>query len=150
MSRRNRAEGDYGPLGGELVKVAFARDRVEAELIQGLLKNSEIPSLLEQEGLSVDGPQLGFGLATRGFGGGPQRVMVHANRAEQARALLLETRVENEEITPEIANGEYLEDGDSGRARNYGVIGGYARAGLWSLGVMGVAFGVFVLLRGVS
>jgi hypothetical protein len=148
MSRQNRAEGGCDPLGVELVKIAFARDRVEAELIQGLLENAEIPSLLEQEGLSVDGPQLGFGLATRGFGGGPQRVMVHANRVEQARALLAETRVEDEEITPEIVNGEYLEDADSGRARNYGVVGGYARAVLWSLWVMSAAFGVFLLLRG--
>lgn len=47
----------------------------------------------------------GFGLATRGFGGGPQRVMVHANRAEQARALLAETLVEGGEATlPEVAN----------------------------------------------
>jgi hypothetical protein len=78
---------------GKLVKVAFARDRVEGEMMKGLLENAGIPSLLEQEGLSVDGPQLGFGLATRGFGGGPQRVMVHASRAEQACALLAETLV---------------------------------------------------------
>ena len=34
-------------------------------MIHGLLENAGIPSLLEQAGLSVDGPQLGFGLATR-------------------------------------------------------------------------------------
>jgi hypothetical protein len=133
----------------ELVKIAFARDRVEAEMIHGLLENAGIPSLLEQEGLSVDGPQLGFGLATHGFGGGPQRVMVHANRAEQARELLAETLVEDGEgETPEVANAEYLEDAGGGRARNYGVVGGYARAMFWSLGIMGAAFGVFLLLRG--
>ena len=117
-------------------------------MIHGLLENAGIPSLLQQVGLSVDGPQLGFGLATRGFGGGPQRVMVHANRAEQASALLAETLVEDEEAaTPEIANAEYLEDASGGSARNYGVIGAYARALLWSLGIMGAAFGVFLLLR---
>jgi hypothetical protein len=139
--------GDEGA-GGELVKVAFARDRIEAELIHGLLENAGIPSLLEQAGLDVDGPQLGFGLTTRGFGGGAQRVMVHANRAEQARALLAETLVEDEEeAAPEIANAKYLEEAGGGRARNYGVVGAYGRALLWSLVVMAAAFGIFLLLR---
>jgi hypothetical protein len=132
--------GDDRP-AGELVKVAFARDRVEGEMIHGLLENAGIPSLLEQA-------RLVFGLATRGFGGGPQRVMVHANRAEQARALLAETLVEDGEGTmPEIANSRYLEETGGGRARNYGVVGGYARALFWSLGIMGAAFGAFLLLR---
>jgi hypothetical protein len=133
---------------GELVKVAFARDRVEGEMIHGLLDSAGIPSLLEQDGLSVDGPQLGFGLATHGFGGGPQRVMVHASRAEEARALLAETLVEGgEETMPEVANARHLEDAGTGRARNYGVVGGYARGLFWSLVAMGAAFGVFLLLR---
>lgn len=136
--------------GGELVKVAFARDRVEAELIHGLLENAGIPSLLEQARLNVDGPQLGFGLASQGFGGGPQRVMVHAARAEQARTLLAETLVEGEEQEwPEAANAQYLEEGRGARARNYGVVGAYGRALFWSLGLMAVAFGVFLLLRAV-
>jgi Putative prokaryotic signal transducing protein len=134
--------------GSELVKVAFARDRVEGEMIHGLLENAGIPSLLEQEGLGVDGPQLGFGLATRGFGGGPQRVMVHADRAEEASALLAETLVEDEdEAMPEVANAKHLADAAGGRARDYGAVGGYARALLWSLGTMAAAFGVFLLLR---
>lgn len=117
-------------------------------MINGLLENAGIPSLLEQEGLSVDGPQLGFGLATRGFGGGPQRVMVHADRAAEARVLLAETLVEDEEGTrSKVTSAEYLEDSDGGRARDYGVVGGYARAMLWSFGIMGAAFGLFLLLR---
>lgn len=136
--------------GGELVKVAFARDRVEADLIHGLLENAGIPSLLEQAGLNVDGPRLGFGLASGGFGGGPQRVMVHASRAEQASALLAETMVEDEEAEwPEVANAQYLEEGRGARARNYGVLGAYERAIFWSVGIMAVAFGVFLLLRAV-
>lgn len=139
---------EEGRSGSELVKVAFARDRVEAEMIHGLLENAGIPSLLEQTRLNVDGPQLGFGLATSGFGGGPQRLMVHANRAEEARSLLAETLVEDEEgAMPEVANAEYLDEAGGGRARNYGVVGGYARAMFWSLGIMGAAFGVFLLLR---
>jgi hypothetical protein len=139
--------GDDQP-GSELVKVAFARDRVEGEMIYGLLENAGIPSLLEQARLNVDGPQLGFGLATSGFGGGPQRVMVHADRAEQARALLAETLVEDgEEAMPEIANAEYMDKAGGGRARDYRVVGAYGRALVWSLGIMGAAFGVFLLLR---
>jgi Putative prokaryotic signal transducing protein len=149
ISPQGHGGGDDGPRG-ELVAVAFAKDRTEGELIHGLLENAGIPSLLEQVGLNVDGPQLGFGLATRGFGGGPQRVMVHANRAERARALLAETLVEDEEaVTPEIANAEHLEDASGGRARSYGVAGAYARALFWSLGIMGAAFGAFLLLRAV-
>jgi Putative prokaryotic signal transducing protein len=140
--------GDGQP-GIELVKVAFARDRVEGEMVHGLLENAGIPSLLEQEGLSVDGPQLGFGLATGGFGGGPQRVMVHANRADEARALLAETLVaDEEEAAPEIANAGHLEESGGGRTRDYGVVGAYVRAIFWSLGAMGVALGAFLLLRG--
>jgi len=117
-------------------------------MIHGLLVNAGIPSLLQPAGLNVDGPQLGFGLGTQGFGGGPQRVVVHANRVERARTLLAETLVADEgEAMPELANAEYLEDAEHGRARNYGVAGAYGRALLWSLGIMAAAFGVFLLLR---
>lgn len=134
--------------GRELVGVAFAKDRIEGDLIHGLLENAGIPSLLQQEGLGVDGPQLGFGLATRGFGGGPQRVMVHAHRAQEARALLAETLVDGgEESWADTANAGYLEEAEGGRARNYGVVGAYGRALFWSLGIMALAFGAFVLLR---
>jgi hypothetical protein len=103
------SEGSHD-LGDKLVKVAFARDRVEGEMIHGLLENAGIPSLLEETRLNVDGPQLGFGLASQGFGGGPQRVMVHAARAEQARALLAETLVEDkEQVWPEVVNAQYLD-----------------------------------------
>ncbi len=33
------------------------------------------------------------------------------------------------------------------KPRDYGLIGAYARALAWSLGIMAVAFGVFLLLR---
>jgi hypothetical protein len=149
VSQLSQGRGeDDGGAGGELVAVAFARDRIEGEMIHGLLENAGIPSLLEQAGLNVDGPQLGFGLATRGFGGGSQRVMVHANRAERASALLAETLVaDGEETSPEIANAEYLEEASGGRARDYGVLGAYGRALFWSLGVMAAAFAVFLLLH---
>ncbi len=116
--------------------------------MQGLLENAGIPSLLQSVGLNVDGPQLGFGLLPRGFGGGPQRLMVHANRAEKARALLAETLVEEgEEVPPEIANARHLEDASGRKPREYGLLGAYARIYLWSLGAIAVAFGIFLLLR---
>lgn len=131
--------------GGELVDVAFARDRVEAELIKGLLENAGIPSLLQQARLNIDGPQLGFGLATSGFGGGPQRILVHAERAQQARSLLAETLIEGEDGgSPEF---DPLDEDGTGRARDYGVVGAYARAMGWSLVIMAAAFGIFLLLR---
>jgi hypothetical protein len=141
--------GDDGS-GEELVGVAFAKDGIEGEMVHGLLENAGIPSLLQQVGLNVDGPQLGFGLLPHGFGGGPQRVMVHANRAERARALLAETLVEDGQgAWSEVVNAEHLEDADGGKARSYGVVGAYARALLWSFGILVAAFGVFLLLRAV-
>lgn len=144
MSAQVPESGD-GRRDGELVDVAFARDPVEAGLIKGLLENAGIPSLLQQARLNVDGPQLGFGLATSGFGGGPQRILVHAERAQQARSLLADTLIEsNVEVSPDFGSAE--EEG-GGRARNYGVVGAYARAMGWSLLIMAAAFGVFLLLR---
>ncbi len=132
--------------GGELVDVAFARDPVEADLIKGLLENAGIPSLLQQARLNVDGPQLGFGLATSGFGGGPQRVLVHAERAQQARSLLADTLIESDGAPPPgFESADSFEE--AGGARDYGVVGAYARAMAWSLLIMAAAFGIFLLLR---
>jgi hypothetical protein len=119
-------------------------------MIQGLLEGAGIPSLLRRPVSELEyGPHLGFGVLAGDFGGGgPQPVMVHANRAEQARALLAETLVEDpDEAWPESANAKHLAAASGGRARNYGVAGAYARAMFWSFGVMAVAFGVFLLLR---
>jgi hypothetical protein len=74
--------------------------------------------------------------------------MVHANRAEEARALLAETLVEDEgEAWPEIANARHLENASGRKPRNYGLVGAYARIYLWSLAALAVAFGIFLLLR---
>lgn len=148
MSRAGRRADDERA-GDELVDVAFGRDAVEAEMIKGLLEDAGIPSLLRQVGMSVDGPMLGHGLLPRGFGGGPQHVMVHARNAEQARALLAETLVEDEEAWPEPENAEHLANETGRKPRGYGLLGAYARIYLWSFGLMALVFGIFVLLRGV-
>ena len=130
---------------GELVEVAFVGDEVQALMIQAMLEQHGIPSLKQQ--VTPSGPQLGYGLLNPG--GGSQRVMVHANRADEARALLAVTLVEDESSAPEPANAEYLADAEGRKPRSYGLIGGYARAYLVSFAVLALAFGVFMLLRAV-
>lgn len=77
----------------ELIDIAYANDRVEAEMIQGPLESAGIPSVLQRTG--IDGPLLGIGWLNPG--GGSRRVMVRANKLEEARALLPETLVEDEQ-----------------------------------------------------
>jgi hypothetical protein len=128
----------------ELIGVAYANDRVEAEMIQGLLESSGIASVLQHVG--VDGPQLGIGWLNPG--GGSRQVLVRANQSEEARALLAETLVEAEqENWAEVANATYLEEAAGHKPRNYGLVGAYARIWAWSFGLMLLAFAVFLLLR---
>jgi hypothetical protein len=128
---------------GKPVEVAYANDRIEAEMIQGLLESGGVQSALQA--LGVEGLQLGFGTLPRS----PQRVMVDSSQAEKARALLAETLIEDEQDTlPESVNADFLEDSGGREPRSYGLVGGYARIYLWSFGIMALAFGVFLLLRG--
>lgn len=131
-------------LGEDLVSVAFANDRAEGDMIQGLLDGAGIPSVLQQTG--VNGPQLGFGLLNPG--GGSQRVMVHPDQAEAARAMLGEAVASSEpEDRGESDNSLYGEETEGRKPRSYGLIGAYGRIWAWSLGAMILAFGVFLLLR---
>lgn len=131
----------------ELVSVAHANDRVEAEMIQGLLEGAGIPSVLQQVG--VDGALLGFGLLDPG--GGAQGVLVRAGQSEEARTVLAETLAEDAGAewneAPDAIT--YIEERASDGPRNYGLIGAYARIWVVSIGVMALAFAIFVLLRQV-
>jgi hypothetical protein len=66
-------------MSGELVKAGWARNQSEAEMIQGMLMEQGIPSVLRR---------------TRGFdvpdflAAGPRDVMVEPSELERARALL--------------------------------------------------------------
>lgn len=129
----------------ELVEVAFVANRYEAAIVQALLEENEIPSIEQQAG--VDGPMLGYGYLT---GAGSRRVMVHADRVEEAQKLLAEAKAEDEQTAPEPVNARYLDEARGGGLRNYGVVGAYARMYLVVfLAMLGfaLAFGVFMLLR---
>ena len=128
--------------GEELIGVAHVSDRAEAEMIQGLLQSAGIPSVLQHVG--IDGPTVGIGLLNPG--GGSRRVMVHARQSEAARALLEEAAAEGEAVV-EMAGASEAEETEGRKPRDYNVIGAYARAWAWSLGVMGLAFALFMLLR---
>ncbi len=139
-------EREDGDAGGALVQVAYANDPLEAKMIHGLFESNGIPSLVGRRGM--DGTLVGHGALRPGFDGGARRVMVHADRAEEARALLGETLVENEEEAwPEIANAKHLENAGGRKPRDYGLAGAYTRIYFWSLGAIAVAFGIFLLLR---
>ncbi len=62
-----------------LVKVAYARNLAEAELIQGLLRQENIPSMVRRNG-GFDVPDF--------LAGGPRDVLVPESQAERARELL--------------------------------------------------------------
>jgi hypothetical protein len=73
--------------GGKLIKVAFARNQVEAEMIQGLLSEGGIPSVLKRA-RGFDAPEF--------LAAGPHDVLVDSSRAQKAKTLLADTITENE------------------------------------------------------
>lgn len=130
----------------ELVEVAFVADEVQGAMIKALLEQYEIPSLLQQVGPS--GRQVGSVVLTPG---GSQRVMVHAHRAEEARAILAEAEAEAQQEAPEPVNARYLEAAQGGRGpRSYGLIGAYVRifaVSALAIVLMLAVFGVYSLFR---
>ncbi len=80
--------GGGGGGGGKLVKVAFARNQSEAELLQGLLLDSGIPSVLKRSG-GFDNPDF--------LSAGPHDVWVNLQHEEEAKRTLAETMVADED-----------------------------------------------------
>jgi hypothetical protein len=78
--------GGGGGGDGPLVKVAFARHQAEAEMMQGLLLEAGIPSVLNRIP----------GFHSVSYAPGPTDVMVTASAAQRARAVLADTMVESE------------------------------------------------------
>jgi putative signal transducing protein len=80
--------GGGGGGGGPLVTVASTRNLMEAELIQGLLTEAGIPSVVQR---SVDNPDF--------LAAGPRNVKVVAALVSEARAVLAETMTEEGEVS---------------------------------------------------
>jgi hypothetical protein len=64
---------------GKLVKIAYAQNQVEAEMIQGLLSEHGIPSMLKRAA-GFDVPDF--------LAAGPRQVLVAEEVAERARQVL--------------------------------------------------------------
>ncbi len=79
--------GGGGGGGGKLAKVAFARNQAEAEMIQGLLLESGIPSILKRA-RGFDAPEF--------MAAGPHDVLVDSSHAQKAKTMLADTITENE------------------------------------------------------
>lgn len=131
--------GDEGGGGGggdgPLVKVAFARNQPEAELIQGLLRESGIPSVLKRA-RGFDAPEF--------LAAGPHDVYVVSDLAERARTLLAETIVEDEpDEVRELEAQRRAARGGSG-------VTPPARLALWVGGASAVAIAIVWVLYELS
>jgi hypothetical protein len=120
--------GGGGGGGGDLVKVAFARNQAEAEMLQGLLSEAGIPSVLKRS-FGFDNPDF--------LSSGPRDVMVNAGDAQRANNLLAETMIEDEgDEVAELEGERRLARGETG-----------APAPAWlAFWILVVAAGGFLLL----
>lgn len=98
--------GGGGGGGGPFVKVAYARTQPEAEMLQGLLSEVGIPSMLKRSA-AFDNPDF--------LAAGPRDVYVALELAKRAREVLAETMVEDEkdEVT-ELEEERRLARGETG------------------------------------
>jgi hypothetical protein len=80
--------GGGGGGGGRLVKVGFGRSQIEAEMLQGLLSEAGIPSVLKRT-MGFDTPEF--------LVSGPHDVFVNTADAKRAREVLAETVIESEQ-----------------------------------------------------
>src|SRR5689334_13571454 len=98
--------GGGGGGGSDLIKVAFARNQAEAEMLQGLLSEAGIPSVLKRS-FGFDNPDF--------LSSGPRDVMVNAGDAQRAKDLLAETMIEDErDEVAELEGERRLARGEGG------------------------------------
>jgi Putative prokaryotic signal transducing protein len=98
--------GGGGGGGGRFVKVAFARTQPEAEMLQGLLSEVGIPSMLKRSG-AFDNPDF--------LAAGPRDVYVAAELAKRAREVLADTMIEDErDEQAELEEERRLARGETG------------------------------------
>jgi hypothetical protein len=127
--------GGGGGGGGDLVKIAFARNQIEAEMLQGLLSEAGIPSVLKRS-LGFDNPDF--------LPSGPRDVMVNANHAQRARQVLAETMIEDEgDEIAELEGERRLARGETGDPSP-------GRLAFWILAVAGGGFLLLWLLYEVT
>jgi hypothetical protein len=120
--------GGGGGGGGPMVKVAFARTQPEAEMLQGLLAEADIPSLLKRSA-GFDNPDF--------LPSGPRDVFVSQAHAKRAKQVLADVLVENEgDEMAEMEEERRLARGETG-------ITSPARLLLW---IVVAALGGFLLL----
>lgn len=97
--------GGGGGGGDDLVKVAFARTQAEGEMLQGLLSEAGIPSMLHRA----------QGFYSVSYVPGPVDVMVVAHMAQRAREVLADTLLDNEaDEARELEEQRRLARGETG------------------------------------
>jgi len=89
--------GGGGGGDGDLVKVAFARNEIEGEMLQGLLSEVGIPSVLKRS-LGFDNPDF--------LSSGPRDLLVNRNDAQRAREVLADVMIEDERDEAAELEGE--------------------------------------------
>jgi hypothetical protein len=98
--------GGGGGNGERMVKVAFARTQPEAEMLQGLLTEAGIPSMLKRSG-GFDNPEF--------LPNGPRDVLVRADSAKRARGVLADVMIEDErDEATELEEERRLARGETG------------------------------------
>lgn len=113
--------GGGGGGGGKLVKVGFARNQAEAEMLQGLLTEAGIPSILKRS-TGFDNPDF--------LAAGPHDIWVNKEHATAARDLLAETLTESETEEREELEGEARLRATGGEPTSPGRLALYVAAGL--------------------
>jgi hypothetical protein len=135
-SRGDEGGGGGGGGGdGPLIKVAFARNQPEAELIQGLLRESGIPSVLKRA-RGFDAPEF--------LAAGPHDIFVSSSLAEEAREVLAETLVGDErDEQAELEEQRRIARGETG-------VTSPGRLALWVGGASLAAVGLIWVLYELS
>jgi hypothetical protein len=113
--------GGGGGGGGKLIKVGFARNQAEGEMLQALLLQSDIPSILKRSG-GFDAPEF--------LAAGPRDIWVNQGHAEEARRILAETLTESESEEREELEGEARLRGTGGDPTSPGRLALYVAGGL--------------------
>ena len=113
--------GGGGGGGGKLIKVGFARNQAEGEMLQALLLESDIPSVLKRSG-GFDAPEF--------LAAGPRDIWVNRGHADDARRILSETLTESESEEREELEGEARLRKTGGEPTGPGRLALYVAAGL--------------------